>query len=169
MRAAPVWAAVAALDQGGVIGAEGALPWHLPADLARFKSLTLGCAIVMGRTTFESIGRPLPGRTNIVLSRNPHFEADGCLVCSSLDEAEHAAQNAAPERDIMLIGGQQLYQLGLDRCTKLYLTHVHTRLQGDAYFPELRPDQWCLTRSQNMTADGRHAFAMTFSDYERQS
>jgi dihydrofolate reductase len=129
-------ALIAARARNGVIGLDNRMPWHLPEDLAYFKRVTLGKPVVMGRKTFESIGRPLPGRLNIVVTRNPDWQAAGVQVAHSLDAALALAAAAAPE-EIMLIGGAELYRQALPQADVLYLTEIDAEFAGDAFFPEV--------------------------------
>lgn len=133
-------ALIAAVAANGVIGAGNALPWHLPADLRRFKALTLGHPIVMGRRTFESIGRPLPGRDNIVVSRNPGFSAAGAAVAPTLEAA--IAEAAARDELVFVIGGAQIYAQCLARATRIYLTRLDLEVTGDTFFPDLDAHCW---------------------------
>ena len=153
---------VAAADNG-VIGRDNALPWHLPDDLRRFKSLTLGKPVVMGRKTFESIGKPLPGRQNIVVTRDTNYHREGVTVVHGVDEAV-AAANGAPE--IMVIGGAELFRLFLPRATRVHLTRVHADIAGDVVWPEL-DNTWVGVASEQHPADERHAWSMTFEVWER--
>lgn len=130
---------IAAASSNDVIGREGALPWHLPEDLQRFKRLTMGKSIVMGRLTYESIGRPLPGRRNIILTRQAGFAAAGCFVANTAESAVALANDA---REVMVIGGGAIYTLFLPRATRIYLTRVHVEVEGDAFFPPLDGLQW---------------------------
>lgn len=132
---------IAAMSQNRVIGVENRLPWRIPEDLKRFKEITLGHPVIMGRNTFESIGRPLPGRKNIVLTRQPHLQLSGVDVVSTLDQAINLAKDTQA-REIFIIGGAQIYQLGLSRCKKLYLTIIEQEIQGDAFFPEIPWEQY---------------------------
>src|SRR5262245_46555747 len=127
--------AIVAMSENRVIGANNQLPWHLPADLAHFKAITTGHAIVMGRKTFESIGRPLPNRLNIILTRDPHYSANGCRVASSFPEALAIAGADVPE--IFIIGGAEIYQQLLPHIDRLYITLIQHAFNGDTYFPEL--------------------------------
>jgi dihydrofolate reductase len=154
---------VAAADNG-VIGRDNALPWHLPDDLKRFKLLTLGKPIVMGRKTFESIGKPLPGRQNIVVSRHPNYRREGITVVHDVDAAI-AAAGGFPE--IMVIGGAELFRLFLPRATRVHLTRVHADVAGDVVWPTL-DDTWRLVASEPHAADERHASPMTFEVWEKQ-
>jgi dihydrofolate reductase len=154
---------VAAADNG-VIGRGNALPWRLPDDLQRFKELTMGKPIVMGRKTYESIGRPLPGRTNIVVSRQPELKIEGCTVVNSLQAALVAAR-AAPE--VMLVGGAQLYRSALPLVSTIHLTRVHADVSGDTMFPVLDMQQWRETLVGEHPADARHAHAFSFVTLHR--
>jgi dihydrofolate reductase len=149
---------VAAVGRNGVIGVDGGLPWRLPDDLARFKSLTMGQALVMGRATFESIGRPLPGRTTIVLTRDPGWAHDGVEVAGSLDEAIRAAHESG--RDAFIAGGAEVYRAGLDVADVMELTEVDAAPDGDTYFPEVDWDRW-----REIERDRRTGF--DFVTYER--
>ena len=138
---------IAAMDHRGLIGAEGGLPWHLPKDLRRFKALTWGKPIIMGRRTFESIGKPLPGRLNIVLSQNSEYSAPGCQVARTLQQALSIAEDylaSAGGDEVMIIGGGKVYAEVIDRWDRLYLTVVEGQFQGSTYFPvrELLRQQW---------------------------
>jgi dihydrofolate reductase len=149
---------VVAMAENNVIGRGNELPWRLPDDLKRFKALTLGKPIVMGRKTYESIGKPLPGRTNIVISRQPDYRADGCVNVASIDEALTAID--APE--IAVIGGAEIYRQVLPRTDIIYLTRVHADVSGDVHFPELEWDEWQECEREHHPADERHAYAFTF-------
>ena len=155
---------IVAASANNVIGSQGDLPWRLSDDLKRFKAMTMGKPIVMGRKTWESIGRPLPGRQNIVITRQADFQADGCDVVSS-PRAALAAAGGADE--IMVIGGSQVYALFLPDAERLYLTRVHTKIEGDAYFPEIRESEWRLVSDEDHAADDRNAFDFSFRTYER--
>lgn len=136
---------IAALAQNRVIGRDNQLPWHLPADLKHFKALTLGKPIIMGRKTWDSLGRPLPGRLNLVVSRQPGLQLEGAEVFASLEAAMVRAEQWAREQgacELMLIGGAQLYAQGLARAERLYLTRVELNPEGDAWFPEVSPADW---------------------------
>jgi dihydrofolate reductase len=152
------------MDRNRLIGAEGRLPWHLPADLAHFKRVTMGKPVLMGRRTFESLGRSLPGRHNIVVSRDPGFRAEGCTVVASVEAGISAAGLAA---EVMVIGGAALYAQCLDRADRLYLTLVDGALAGDTFFPEWDPRQWREVERQDHAPDERNAFAYSFVTMER--
>ncbi|WP_120511795.1 type 3 dihydrofolate reductase [Photobacterium salinisoli] len=155
---------VAAMAKDRVIGKDNTMPWHLPADFAWFKKVTMGKPVVMGRKTFESIGRPLPGRHNIVISRNPDFTADGVTVVADL----HAAQLAAGQVDeLMIIGGGSVYAECLPVADCLYLTFIDLSVEGDTCFPDWG-DGWQQTHSEHYTADEKNAHNMEFVVLERQ-
>ena len=136
---------IAAMSQNRVIGRNGALPWHLPADLARFKSITTGHTVIMGRKTFESVGQPLPNRRTIVITRNNDYRCAGVFIAHSLDEAlDHAAR----EEEIFILGGEAVYRIALPRAARLYLTIVHATIQGDTHFPPFDRDQWKLAEDE---------------------
>jgi dihydrofolate reductase len=154
---------IVAVADNGVIGRDNALPWHLPEDLKRFKRLTMGKPIVMGRKTFESIGKPLPGRHNIVVTRDTNYRRDGITVVHGVDEAVKAAGDV-PE--IMVIGGADLFRLFLPRAGRVHLTRVHGQVQGNVLWPAL-DDHWRVVESERNAADERHAYAMTFEVWEK--
>jgi len=147
-------ALIAALGENRVIGNQGRLPWHLPQDLAHFKALTMGKPLIMGRKTWDSIGRPLPGRLNLVISR-ADLPLSGAEVFASLEAALNRAHTWAHQHnadEIMVIGGGQLYRQALSIASRLYLTRVAANPEGDAYFPELPKEQWQLVESQALPA-----------------
>ena len=154
---------IVAVADSGVIGRDNALPWHLPEDLKRFKRLTMGKPIVMGRKTFESIGKPLPGRQNIVITRAANYRREGVTVVHGVEEAVRAAGGAA---EIMIIGGADLFRLFLPRAARIHLTRVHGDIAGDVLWPPL-DDTWGVVESEPHAADERHAFAMTFEVWEK--
>lgn len=163
-RQAPPLSLVAAIADNGVIGRENRLPWHLPADLGHFKQLTLDKTIVMGRRTWESLPGVLPRRRHIVLSRDPAFRPDGCLVVDSLDAAIEAA---GPVPELLIVGGAALYAQTLPRADGLYLTLVRTAIEGDAWFPRWDPADWAEVSRIERPADARNAHAMTFLELRR--
>jgi dihydrofolate reductase len=149
---------VVAAAENNLIGDRDRLPWRLPDDLKRFKSLTIGKPILMGRKTYESIGKPLADRTNIVVSRGP-FQAEGCVAATSIAEAVRAAE---PAPELMVIGGAEIYRQILPQTDVIYLTRVHADIPGDTYFPEIVWDDWIEVESDYHPADDRHAYAFTF-------
>jgi dihydrofolate reductase len=152
------------MDRNRLIGKENRLPWHLPADLAHFKQVTMGKPIIMGRKTYESIGRPLPGRTNIVLSRSADFHAEGVVTANTLQQA---LDIAAAEDEVMIIGGSTIYELALPRADRLYLTYVENSFEGDAWFPDFDLEQWQIIASEEHGADEKNACAYRFVTCER--
>lgn len=150
---------IVAMDQNNLIGKNNGLPWHLPADLAYFKQTTLGKPIVMGRKTHESIGRPLPGRRNIVITANPDYQAAGCDVANSL---ETAVALCDADDEIMLIGGASLYRQALHRAGSLYLTRIHHAFDGDTWFPQFDEAGWKLQNRQDFEPDQQNYFAYSF-------
>ena len=142
---------IVARASNGVIGKDNQLPWRLPADLKYFKAVTMGKPIVMGRKTFESIGRPLPGRHNIVVTRNPDFTSNGITVVHSVEAAIAAAIEVA---EIMLIGGTELYKLSLPLADRIYLTEIHQDFDGDAHFPVLESRWREISREDHISDDG---------------
>jgi dihydrofolate reductase len=155
---------VVAMADNRVIGRDNGLPWRLPDDLKRFKELTMGKPMVMGRKTYDSIGRPLPGRTTIVVSRQKDLQIPSCIVVTSIDAAIRAAGHA-PE--ITLVGGAQLYREALPQVDRIYLTRVHADVEGDTFFPQLEPREWRETIVASHPADDRHAYAFTYVNLER--
>ena len=156
---------IVAASTNNVIGVRGALPWQLSDDLKRFKQLTMGKPIVMGRLTWESIGRPLPGRQNIVVTRQVDFTADGCDVVASPSEALSVTSDA---NEIMIIGGSQIYALFLPEAGRLHVTRVHVNIEGDAFFPDIDIDTWQLVSSEEHEADASNQYSFAFMSYERQ-
>lgn len=157
-------AIVVARASNGVIGRDGALPWHLSADLQHFKAITMGKPVVMGRLTHESIGRVLPGRENIVLSRNRDYRAAGCKVMRDLDEVRAYCRD---ELEIMVIGGASLYAEALPLAKRLYITEVHADPEGDVYFPAFDPDQWQQVDCQRFRADAKNDHDYSFTVLEK--
>ena len=154
---------IVAASENHVIGRDGELPWRLSDDLKRFKAVTMGKPIVMGRKTWESIGRPLPGRQNIVITRQPGYLAEGCDVVATVDQAVAVAGEAA---EIMVIGGSEIYALFLPAAARLYLTRVHAELEGDAFFPA-PGDDWRLVSNTPQAADENNEFDVSYRVYER--
>jgi dihydrofolate reductase len=154
-----------------VIGRTNALPWRLPADLQRFKTLTTGHPVLMGRKTFESLGRPLPNRTNIVVSRDPDYAPTGCLVAHSLEAAlDLATQHLAPDSpEAFVIGGENLYRQTLGLADRLYVTLVEAEVAGDAWFPEFEWSAWREIERRTMPADAKNPHACTFLTLERKT
>jgi dihydrofolate reductase len=163
-QVAPVVTLIVAVADSGAIGRDNALPWHLPEDLKRFKRLTLGKPVIMGRKTFDSIGKPLPGRQNIVVTRDANYRREGVTVVHDAADALRAAE-AAPE--VMVIGGAELFRVYLPRAGRVHLTRVHGDIPGDVHWPPLEAREWRRVESETRAADERHAYAMTFEMWER--
>ncbi|MGH8259422.1 MAG: dihydrofolate reductase [Steroidobacteraceae bacterium] len=156
---------IVAVAENDVIGRAGGLPWHLSDDLKRFKALTMGKPMLMGRKTFESIGRPLPGRTSLVLTRTAGWAAPaGAIVVTSMPEAIERTRDA-PE--LAVIGGAEVFRLALPHARRIDLTRVHARVDGDTFFPPLDPREWRECSREEHPADERNAYATTFSVLER--
>lgn len=158
MSGRPTIVLVAAMARGNVIGADGGMPWHLPDDLRRFKELTLGHPMVMGRRTFDSIGRPLPGRTSIVITRDPDWARQGVLTATSLAAAVEIAASRSDE--VMVIGGGQIYAAALPLAERLEITHIDRTVDGDTWFPPIPAAEWTVT------AEERHD-GYRFTTYRR--
>ncbi len=158
---------IAALATNNVIGRDNQLPWHMPADLKRFKQLTTGHHLLMGRKTFESVGVPLPGRITVVISRSPDFAPPGVAVARSLDEAISKAE-AAGDSEIFIGGGQEIFRQMLHRADRMYLTRVHAEPAGDTFFPEFDDvNEWHLADAEHYEADERNPYPYSFLTYER--
>jgi dihydrofolate reductase len=155
-----------AVAENGVIGRGGTLPWRLSADLRRFKQLTMGHHLIMGRKTFESIGRALPGRTTIVISRQTDLSLPaGCQLAASLNDALRIAK-AAGDNEAFIIGGAAIYGLALPRADRVYLTAVHANVEGDTFFREFNPSDWKLVADERHSADAKNQFDYSFRVYD---
>lgn len=159
-------ALIAALSKNRVIGKQNELPWHLPADLRHFKSLTTGKSIIMGRSTFQSIGKALPNRQNIILTRDENFIADGCTIVHSMGQALEQAEH---QQELMIVGGTTIYQQFLPIAQMMYLTLIDEEFDGDAYFPEWVKDEWNETAREDHNADEKNALNYSFVTLERKS
>jgi dihydrofolate reductase len=161
---APLVSFIVAASDNDTIGRDNALPWRLPDDLKRFKALTMGKPMLMGRKTFDSIGKPLPGRTSLVLTRSKDWHHDGVITVHSMEEAIARAANA-PE--LAVIGGAEIYRLALPYAHRIHLTRVHTISDGDVKFPPINSREWREVERIEHPTDDRHAFAMTFITLDR--
>lgn len=155
---------VAAMAENRVIGRNGRLPWHLPDEIKHFKRLTVDHTVIMGRKTYEEVGRPLTNRRNVVISRNPDFRPSGVTVVPNLNEA---LALGATEAEVFVIGGGEIYRLALPRADRLHLTVVHASIEGDTYFPPFDESAWVLEDEALHPADDRHAVAFTIRKYRR--
>jgi len=160
--------AIVATDQNGLIGDQGKIPWHLPADLKYFKRTTLHHHLIMGRKTYASIGRPLPRRHNIILTRDPYFILSGAQVAHSIPEALSIAYEAG-ESEAFIAGGGEIYKQCMDLLDCVYLTRVHTKATGDTHFPDLAPDQWTCTSERKGEIDDKNKHPHTFCIFERKA
>ncbi len=164
----PVIALVVAIAGNGVIGVKGGLPWRLPSDLKRFKAMTMGKPVIMGRKTWESVGRPLPGRLNIVVTSNPDLRLEGARTANSLDRALDIAKAGNPEAgEICIIGGGHIYAEALPIADRLHVTHVLADVEGDTYFPAIDPRQWEPVVREEIPRGERDSAPMLFVTYER--
>lgn len=157
---------IVAMTENRVIGKDNEIPWYLPADLAYFKKTTLGHVVIMGRNSFISIGRPLPKRTNIIITRDPFYVTSCCPVAHSIEEALKIAYNEG-EKEAFIIGGGQIFSQSVDLWDRLYLTEVHTVLDGDVFFPEIDFSKWTLSSSTVRAKDEKNEFDCTFKVYDR--
>ena len=153
-------ASIFAMSQNRVIGKDNQLPWHLPADLKYFKSLTVGHPIIMGRKTFESIGRPLPQRTSIVITRQLDYAPPGCIVVHTLAEALAAGQQI--HETVFIIGGAEILLLALPYLDAMYLTLIHETFEGDTFYPEINPAEWHESTRQDFEPDDKNRYAYSF-------
>ena len=157
---------IAAMSANRVIGRDNSLPWKLPADWKHFKNLTMGHHLLMGRKTFESIGRPLPGRTTVVITRQSSYSPTGVLVAHSI---EQALQLAAQDSEAFVAGGAQIYRLMLPRADRIYLTSIDEEFEGDTFFPDFDESDWQLISQENREPDEKNAYPYTFLTYGRKN
>lgn len=157
---------IVAMDEEGGIGLNGGLPWYLPADLKYFKTVTMGHHLIMGRWTYESIGRPLPGRTMIILTHNKEYEAEGCLIAHSLNMALEIARTGG-EDEVFIIGGGDVFSQAIAFADKIYLTRIHTTLSADVYFPIIHQSEWQETANEKRAPDGRNPYPYSFIELSR--
>ena len=158
---------IVAVSRNGVIGLDNQLPWRLPDDLQYFKSVTMGKPLVMGRKTYDSIGRPLPGRTNIVITRDASWSAPGVNVATTLDDALLLARKACLDSgvdEVMVIGGEQIYRMTITVADRLYVTEVDAEIAGDAFFPTIDPQQWQRNRVELPEVTGSYSYQFLVLD-----
>lgn len=158
--------AIVAMSQNRVIGKENKIPWHLPADLKYFKKTTLNHHIILGRKCYESIGRPLPHRTNIIITRSKIFKAEGCVIVHSIKEGLDYARNR-DETEVFIAGGGEIYQQSIHLWDKLYLTEVEIEVSGDVFFPKIDNNQWIINKEKCYLMDEKNPSNYTFKIYER--
>ena len=155
---------IAAMAENRVIGRDNQLPWRLSADLKHFRKITTGKPIIMGRNTHESIGKPLPDRLNIIITRDQQYQADGCVVVHSIDAALEAAGEV---EEVMIMGGAQLYEQMIERADRLYLTLVHAEIEGDVYFPDIDWEHWHEISAENFKSDDKNEYDYSFCVLDR--
>lgn len=153
---------IVATSKNRVIGMNNKIPWHLPLDFKYFKEKTSGSSIIMGRKTFDSIGKPLPNRDNIIITRNKDLKIDGCIIVNSLEDAIKVAKS----EEIFIIGGSEIYNTSLSIADKIYLTLVHDTFEGDAFFPELSAE-WIKVNRKDNPIDDKHKYKYSFIEYEK--
>lgn len=160
---------IAAVSKNGIIGRDGDMPWRLSTDLKRFKKITIGCPIIIGRKTFQSFGGPLPGRQNVVISRSP-FQANGITNTHSLEDAVKIATDTANKDgkdEVFIAGGGQIYELGLTLADRLYITHINAEIDGDTKFPEIDSETWHITHEEDVPAGEKDNYATRYVIYDR--
>ncbi|WP_050615318.1 dihydrofolate reductase [Bacillus testis] len=155
---------IVAMDEDRVIGKDNKMPWRIPRELQYVKKVTMGHPIVMGRKNYESIGRPLPGRRNLILTRDPDFKADGCEVLHSKDDVYKACQG---EDEVFIFGGEQIYKLFLNDCERLYITRIHHSFGGDTFFPEVDLEDWEETYREKGIRDEKNDYDYVYHVYEK--
>lgn len=155
---------IVAMDENRVIGKNNQIPWHLPADLKRFRKLTMNKHVIMGRKTYESIGKPLLGRHIIVVTRDKKYIAEGCMVVNSINDAFFEALSV---KEIIVAGGSEIYEQFLFRANRIYLTKIHEEFEGDTYFPELKFKDWNMCSIENFFPDEKNPYSYTFYTFER--
>jgi len=165
----PIVSHIVAHTKNHVIGKDNKMPWHLPADLKFFKKTTMGKPIIMGRKTFESIGRPLPGRLNIIITRNKEFQAKGVEVTHSVLSALLLAARESDAEEIMIVGGANLYQQTLPYIDRVYQTRIDVEMEGDVFYPQLRNEEWEEISNEEYPADEKNKFNLQFLQYDRKS
>jgi dihydrofolate reductase len=158
---------IVAADENNVIGKENQLPWHLPSDMKYFKNQTWGMTVIMGRKSLDSLGKPLQGRKNIVVTRNRDWQHDGVQVAHSVEEAIELAKQTGL-KEIFIIGGAEIFKTSMPVADRIYLTRIHHQFEGDAYFPEIPANKWNLVKSHFYPADEKNKYAHTFQVWERQ-
>jgi dihydrofolate reductase len=155
---------IAAAAENNALGKDNQLLWHLPDDFRRFKSVTSGHYIIMGRKTFESFPKPLPNRTHVIITRQKDYQPEGCIVVDSMQKAFEVSPK---NKDVFVIGGGEIYNLAMPFADKIDLTRVHTTCEADTFFPEIKPDEWQLQSSEFHPKDEKHAYDFTFQEFIR--
>jgi len=157
---------IAAVAENNVIGKKNSLPWNLPADLKHFQKITMGHCLIIGQNTHESIGKALPGRTNIILTFDKNYRSEGCLIVTSIEEALRVA-SAKNENEFFIIGGASIYKQFIEIANKLYITRIHHKFDGDVYFPEIDLNKWKLVSKEEHKKDDKNPYDYTFIVYEK--
>jgi dihydrofolate reductase len=157
---------VVAAANNNAIGKEGVMPWHLPNDLKHFKNVTWGMPVIMGRKTFDSLGKPLPGRKNIIITRQAHWEAPGTVAVTSVDDALFLVRET-DAKEAMVIGGGEIFNMVFDKASRIYMTRVEAEPEGDTFFPPIDPKQWRLVSKKDYEADEKNKFNHSFQTWER--
>jgi dihydrofolate reductase len=157
---------IVAAAQNNAIGKDGKMPWHLPADMKHFKNITWGMPVVMGRKTFESLGKALPGRKNIVISRQSGWKAEGVITVKNIKDAFFVARES-DAKEVMVIGGGEIYKALFEKAYRIYLTRVEAEPEADTFFPSINPEEWHLMSQQNHEADERNPYNYSFQLWER--
>lgn len=157
---------IVAMDENRVIGYKNKLPWNIPSELKYFRETTKGKPVIMGRKTFESIGRPMPERLNIIVTRDKNYKADNCIVVNNREDAIKAAESS---NEIMVIGGAEIYKLFLPTANRLYITKVHGTFQGDTYFPEFNESEWIKVKEKFVEKDNENKYSYTIMVLERKN
>ena len=157
---------IVAASENNIIGSHNELPWHLPNDFKYFKNKTWGLPVIMGRNTYESLKKSLPGRINIVISKKTDWHAEGVLISNNIDDAIAKAKNS-DAKEIFIIGGGEIFKQTIDRISKIYITRVHAKVEGDVYYPEINTDTWKLIKTRSFPADEKHTYPYTFEEWEK--
>lgn len=157
---------IVAAANNNAIGKNGQMPWHLPGDMKHFKNITWGMPVIMGRKTFESLGKALPGRKNIVITRQTNWNADGAVIVKNLEDALFVAKQT-DAKEVFVIGGGEIYRLAFEKTKRIYLTRVKAEPEGDTFFPQLDPKEWRLVNQQDHDADEKNKYAYSFQVWER--
>lgn len=157
---------IVAKSDNNVIGKDNGLVWHMPADLKHFKNKTMGHYIIMGRKTLESMDKPLPGRTTIVVTRNKNYRAEGCIIVHDIQEAFRIAEDNKQE-EVFILGGAEIYKLTIDMADKIYLTEIKADFEGNVFFPDIDPKKWREVRRDEFEADEKNPYPYAFVDLER--
>ena len=157
---------IVAVAKNNAIGKDGKLPWHLPNDMKHFKNVTWGMPILMGRKTFESLGKALPGRKNIVITRQLTWKAEGAIAVKNMQDALFVAKET-DAKEVMVIGGGEIYKMLFEKARRIYMTRVEAEPEADTFFPSLKPEEWHLMSQQNYEADEKNAYNYSFQTWER--